>query len=737
MRKSGALLALALLLLVAAMHFKGALLAIPELRAAPAPTQFDTVRALERLERILGDQRPHPVDTAANDAVRERLIAEMRAVGLDPQVTDHVACYGSKRSRNIGCARVRNVHATIGPDTGNHLLIASHYDSTPAGPGAADDGIGMASSLEVAHHLAGRQLARPVTFLFTDGEEAGLLGARAFLDRDPLAKRVDSLINMEARGVTGPAIMFETSDPNGAAIAHFARSVDRPVANSLNADFAKLIPNSTDVEVLKAADWTILNFAIIGNETRYHTPGDTLASLDRRSVQHMGEQALALARDMAAGRAEAGGTKAYADILGRSLLVVPLWAALAGLGLLAVSFLFLAWRRRQGLPRALATVFAAVCASALLAFLTQTVIALIRAGSFWRGHPPVVSLAIAVSALSACLVALAWIGRRSDQRRLRAAFWLIFLLLGAGLSLVAPGGAIFFLVPPLVVLAGAVAEQRWRGSERVGGWIAFLLVFLSWAPLLHLAEALLGHGAAWMFAPIAALILLPALIELKPLIDAVRRSLVFALAAAAFLAAWAAVGLAPAYSADRKQAFTIEYLWDADSGKAQWLVSNDGAPLPAGFGAFRKGVKVPYSTRERWAAPAKGAAAAPTIERIGERRTDKGRLVSIRLNSGGADSVFLRAPANASLLAASMGGSARRFGKGTEKSPYFLRCQGRSCDGMRVDILVEGKKPVPFMLGGVTSGLPADGARLTAARPANANPQYGTDAAIGIRRIRL
>lgn len=737
MRKPGALLALALLLLVAAMHFKGALLAIPDLRAASAPTQFDTNRALARLARILGDERPHPVDTAANDAVRERLLAEMRAVGLDPQVTDHVACYGSKRSRNIGCARVRNVHATIGPDQGDHLLVASHYDSTPAGPGAADDGIGMASSLEIARHLAGRQLARPVIFLFTDGEEAGLLGARAFLDRDPLAKRVDSLINMEARGVAGPAIMFETSSPNGAAIAHFARSVDRPVANSLNADFAKLIPNSTDVEVLKAADWTILNFAIIGNETRYHTPGDTLASLDHRSVQHMGDQALALAHDMAAGRAEAGGTKAYADILGRSLVVMPLWATLAVLGLLSASFLFLAWRRRRGLPRALAAVFTAVAASALLAFLAQALIALVRAGSFWRGYPSVISLAIAVSAVAACLIALAWIGRRTDPRRLRTAFWLIFLLVGAGLSFIAPGGAIFFLLPPLVMLAGAPAGQRWTGAERAAGWIAFVLTFLSWAPLLHLAEALLGHGAAWIFAPIAALILLPALIELKPMIDAVRRGLIFAIAAAAFLAAWVAVGLAPAYSAERKQAFTIEYLWDADSGKAQWLVSNDGASLPSAFGEFRKGAKVPYSTRKRWAAPAEGSAAAPTIERLGERRTDKGRIVSIRLNSGGADSVFLRAAPDAELIAASMGGSVQRFGKGTEKSSYFLRCQGRSCDGMRVDILIGGEKRVDFVLGGVTAGLPAVGARLTAARPANANPQYGTDATIGIRRVRL
>ena len=62
--------------------------------------------------------------------------------------------------------------------------------------------------------LRGRPLARPVTFLFNEGEEMGLLGARAFMDGDPLRERIDTLINLEARGVSGPAVMFETSRPN-------------------------------------------------------------------------------------------------------------------------------------------------------------------------------------------------------------------------------------------------------------------------------------------------------------------------------------------------------------------------------------------------------------------------------------------------------------------------------------------------------------------------------------------
>ena len=208
--------------LLAALALKGSLLALPA--AGPSASGFDANRAHQRLARILGDERPHPVDSAANDAVRERLIAEMRAVGLNPRITDDFACNG-RRGSAVACARVRNLVATIGPAEGRHLLLVSHYDSTPAGPGAADDGIGVATMLEVAMALRGRALARPVTFLINEGEEFGLIGARAFMERDPLAAQVDVAINLEARGVNGPAIMFETSRPNAAAIALYRAAV--------------------------------------------------------------------------------------------------------------------------------------------------------------------------------------------------------------------------------------------------------------------------------------------------------------------------------------------------------------------------------------------------------------------------------------------------------------------------------------------------------------------------------
>src|SRR5207253_8199056 len=178
-----------------------------------AAGEFDARRAKSRLSFILGDQRPHPSDTAADDAVRARLVGQLEQIGLKPIVRDQLACNELFKQRGVSCARVRNVIAVLGPATGKALLLNAHYDSVPVGAGASDDGIGVATLLEVSSALKNRPLKRPVILLFNEGEELGLVGARAFL-ADPLSRNVDSLINLEARGVSGPVNMFETSRPN-------------------------------------------------------------------------------------------------------------------------------------------------------------------------------------------------------------------------------------------------------------------------------------------------------------------------------------------------------------------------------------------------------------------------------------------------------------------------------------------------------------------------------------------
>src|SRR5687768_8379509 len=106
--------ALIVVALLFCLAVKGVLLQPPAPPSVVAPGEFDTGRALARLQRILGDERPHPVDSVANDAVRERLLAELRALGLQPRVQEALDCSAAPKSRAVSCIRVRNVVATIG-----------------------------------------------------------------------------------------------------------------------------------------------------------------------------------------------------------------------------------------------------------------------------------------------------------------------------------------------------------------------------------------------------------------------------------------------------------------------------------------------------------------------------------------------------------------------------------------------------------------------------------------------
>jgi len=697
------------------------------------------VRARDRLARILSNQRPHPADSPANDDVRKRLLTELRGIGLNPEVRDQLACNEIHKARGVVCARVRNVVATIGRPSGRHLLLNAHYDSTAVGPGAGDDGAGVATLIEVASILKNEPLKRPVTFLFNEGEELGLVGARAFL-ADPLSRQVDSLINLEARGVAGPVNMFETSVPNAAPVAVFAHAVDRPVANSLATDVYRTMPNYTDVNSFEERGWVTLNFAMIGNETRYHSPDDNLAALDPRSLQHMGDQALAVARELSRGVPQAKGDSIFMDVLSRWLVQMPQQIGLALLGVLLIGLAWLAWRRKA-VGRGLAVIAGGLLLGTALAWLGTAVVGLARPGMFWRAYPLWTHLAVYASALAAAVGMLTVIGRKLDVRQLRAAYWLAFVGLGAVVAFAAPRGIIYFLFPPLVFGLGVIASRWHPRTEKVGAWLAILLLYLTLGAMIGQLEELLNAGPMWLFAPLGLLVMMPVLIEAKSLVDATRRREAIGIGALAALLGWAAAAAAPAYSEDRQQEFTIEQVTDVGTGRSNWSVLNDSAPLPEGFravGHWRLG-KLPYSDHKRWLAKAPPAQdlKAPEVQVVSRSTTAGGRRVTVRLKANGAETVALVAPKDSRILAAGSGAFVRPISKAAKEGRYTVRCFGRSCDGLTMEIVIGKADPVDFIVLGSRPGLPPGAKLLLAARPKFARPQYSPDATITISRLRL
>ena len=737
MRRSMILFALVLLAMLGAMSAKTFLAQAPALRTQSAAGEFDAKRAKARLAYLLGDQRPHPADSPADDEVRAKLVATLEQMGVTPIVRDQFACNELYKQRGVACARVRNVIAVLGPANGKSLLLNTHYDSTPVGPGAADAGIGVATLLEVAAQLKDERLKRPVILLFNEGEELGLVGARAFL-ADPLSRNVDGLVNLEARGVRGPVNMFETSRPNAAPIGIYSAAVARPTANSLSTDVYRLMPNYTDVNSFAERNWLTLNLAPIGNETRYHSPGDDIASLDLATLQHMGDQTLALARSLARGTPSTiSGDLIFMDVAGRFLVTLPLLLAvilMVGLlfGLLACS------ARRGGYWRGSAIVLGTLVGSTALSWILLELVGALRHGMFWRAHPLWTNLATYASAIFVATILLAMVGRYCSVRQLRPLFWLILLMVGGLIGLFAPGGIIFFLFPPLLALIGMVAARWWKPAEVLGAVLAILFFYLTWGGMLALLEELLNGGPMWLFAPLGSLLLLPAMIEAKPLIDRLQLRRAAGLAGVLAVTAWAAAAAAPAYSADRQQRFVIEYVSDTSRHKSWWSILNDSAPLPKAFAGQWKRGELPFSDRPRWHSPATGepAVQAPAVQLVSQVRNGSERSLTLRLSANGNDTVALVAPEDSKLRSAGLPGVPRRIDQ-QEEGKYVVSCTGRSCNGQTIELSFGKSSPVDLLVVGTNASLPASAAPLTAARPKFARPQYNRDESIAIAHIKL
>ncbi|MEO1407777.1 MAG: M28 family peptidase, partial [Pseudomonadota bacterium] len=427
---TGKLVALALVLVIA-YTFRGVLAEPP---AVDSGHPFQTDRAFERLERILGDETPHPVDTDANDGVRERLISEIEALGFKPFLRDEFHCRSFRSQAR--CMRLQNIGFWVTEPGPNAVMVASHYDSVPAGPGASDDGAGYASSLEIATVLKNRALARPLLILITDGEETGLVGAHMFATNDPLAQQIGAVVNMEARGVRGLASLIQTSRPNGRDIAALISETRLPVSNSLNADIYELLPNDTDMTEFLTLPIDAANLAYAGGVSFYHTPGDNLENMDKRALFNLGANALSITEAFLNGGDIADEPEEqllYADIVGRILLVIPVWlgGTFLVLGVLAPLTLMIIRGSRKTLIRAAAAPPLALFLGLILAIASTMLVGTLRADQLFGSAYPIALRGLhAAAMLLGCLASYVVLARGVPKADLYASAWFCFSALG-------------------------------------------------------------------------------------------------------------------------------------------------------------------------------------------------------------------------------------------------------------------------------------------------------------------
>jgi hypothetical protein len=737
----GGLIGLALVLLLTAWGTSP-----PAPRAASADTRvFSAERAVETLGRVLGEVRPHPVGSGANTAVRERLLTELRALGFEPDVQADVAC--SERGL---CAPVRNVLARrAGREDGPALLLMAHYDSVGAGPGVADDGAGVAALLETGRVLAGAEpLRHPVWLLFTDGEEPGLLGARAFLERHPLAHRVGAVVNVEARGTAGASLLFETSGAAGGWLVHqVASGPARLLTNSAFASIYDWLPNDTDLSPFKRRGIPGLNLAFIGEPRRYHTARDNLVHLDRGSLQQQGDNLLAIARRLGEVPLVAASTRRYVffDIFSLAIVRWPeawtAWMAVAALTALAL-LPRLRWRENGpwrgtawgALGVLLAPIAAALCQGAVLVLWRATRPA---ARQWLVADAGVVWSTWACGFLGAVLVAVVVRGRTTASQHVRG-MWLAWALAGSWLAFFLPSAAYLLLVPTLVAVVAlllsarhipAIAPVLAAGCVLLPlAWLSYDALGLPFTPVVSALVALVGYG-------------------LTPFLGAQtsgKRLLAWALGPA--LGGALLVAVWPADAPDRPQGLRILHLEDTDARSASYLAVPESGEVPAGL---RRVAAFNVRSERTWAGPyrlqafsAPASAArlpAPRLDLVSAEATGTRRTLRLRATSArGAYALGLTWPAALPVEGVTLAG--RRVPEPSARTHFELRrvvYLALPSDGVEIELVLGTTAPVELTVSDVSLGLPDAAQALQAARPETAAAIHDGDLTLATRRVKL
>lgn len=494
----------------------------PKPASAPA-TEFSADRAWPVLLHLTDTIGYRVAGTPGAGRAERYLVTLLREIpGVDVDVQEVSGARRAPGGGRVTAYTLRNIVARIPGRSRDALLLSAHYDTPPGSVGAGDDAVAVAALVEVVRALAaGAPLEHSIIVNINDGEEQGLLGAHGFI-RHPWFSDVRAFVNLESAGPHGKAILFQAGVGGGWLISDYARSVPYPYGTVLAQDIFQsgAIPSDTDFRVYRDAGGLVgLDIALFRGGWAYHTQRDRPWNISRGTVQHMGENALALARSLAGGplTPEAGGgseREIFYDVLGAFMVHYDegdarLFALVAiALGMAAIA---VAMARGAFGGRTLAASFACVLASVLVG--PAAALALGAGAAYgvgrpmsWFAHPAWATAAFAVAALAGVLAVQCLLVRLAGQRmgtrprRQRASavhgalvlFWISVLAL---LTLAGIGSAYIALWWVLGLAAGLIATALARGRV----WWLWLLLGVLPAALLTLQIAVL---LAMLFVPV-------------------------------------------------------------------------------------------------------------------------------------------------------------------------------------------------------------------------------------------
>jgi len=739
---------LALLALAFAVALSLVSVRTPAPRPASAPpAEFSAERAMAQLSAIAA--RPHPTGTADDDEVRAYVARQLEKDGFTVDVEDTTSltdAYAMRWGAPVVAAHVRNLVARRrGTAGGPALMLMAHEDSRELAPGASDDGYGVATLLETARALAASPpLRHDVVLLVTDGEEQGLLGARAFFAESPTAKDVGLVLNFEARGDRGPVLMFQTSEHAAALVDVLARAAPRVAATSLSQAVYRRMPNDTDLTVALRAGLPAMNFANAGGVERYHRSTDTVANASPATLQHHGSYALALTR--AFGDAEPmvpppRGDEVYFD-LGPAFVHYGERAALP-LAVAALIALGIGVGRAAARVRLRSRSVALGVVATAVAPLAAGVVAWGAAWAAGRVRGDVLAMpelratvkGLYAGAFTLMGAAVAWALLNASARRLGSASvaagaWIAWGALAVTTAALVPGGSYPF---PWPAAAGAlvlfVPLEPDRPATIAAHAVPAALAAMLLLPLARQLDVAFGPVSAPADAVLAALATSAAV----PLLDAVARTRRWLAPAAlgATAACTLVVALAlPPFDAAFPRPDSLVYAVDADRGTASW-VSTDAAPDAWTATALATARRVaapdlfPRSTREVLRAPAPPLVVGrPRVDVLSDARAGDRRTLHLRVRApAGAEAVEVLAPPDARIASARV--QDRAFSVEPQDGWLDLAYFGPPPEGLDLVLATDAAQPLSLRIVAQLRGLPRELQPTPGPRPADRMPAVG------------
>lgn len=309
--------------------------------------EFNAVRARRHLEQITS-VGPRPVGSQENEVLTVGyLLEQIENIRVDTAAGPHQLTVDVQRptgSFSIDFLggftsfydRVTNIAVRLEPKGGTqHFMLANcHFDTVANSPGASDDAVSCAVMLEVLHSLANQSspLHHGVIFLFNGAEENILQASHGFITQHPWAKQVRAFINLEAAGVGGKEVVFQTGPENPWLVQAYVHAAKHPFASVVGQEVFQsgIIPSDTDFRIYRDfGNIPGIDLAFIENGFIYHTKYDTADRILTDSIQRAGDNILAVLRYLVMSEKLADsseyrhGNMVFFDLLGVVVVAYP------------------------------------------------------------------------------------------------------------------------------------------------------------------------------------------------------------------------------------------------------------------------------------------------------------------------------------------------------------------------------------------------------------------------------